>query len=107
MVAVLVFSQQQLVVALVPLALLAAERLFVAVLHHIKLAAHDGLHVVLVGLGHEVERPEHVAVVGEGHGRHPVGLGLLHQARNGGLPIEQRILSVRVQVRENGHASLN
>ena len=103
LVAGLVFGQQQLVVAGVALALLAAKGFFVAVFHQIKLAAHNGLHVVLVGLGHEVERPEHVAVVGEGHGGHPVGLGLFHQGADAGLAVEKGVLGVRVEVREDGH----
>ena len=102
----LVLGQQQLMVALVALPFFFAERLFVTVFHQIELAAHDGLHVVLVGLGHEVERAEHIAVVGEGHGGHAVLLRLLHQGRNAGLAVEQRVLGVAVEVRENGHWTL-
>ena len=102
-VAGLVLGQQQLVVAHVALPFLAAEGLLVTVLHQVKLAAHNGLHVVLIGLGHEVERPKHVAVVGESHRGHAIGLRLLHQLADAGLAVEQRVLRVAVEVRENGH----
>ena len=103
LVAGLVLGQQQLVVAVVLLAALAAEGFLVPVLHQVELAAHYRLDVVLISLSHKVERPEHVAVVGEGHGGHTVGLGLFHQRRNAGLAVEQRILGVGVQVGEDGH----
>ena len=103
MIAGLVLGQQQLVVALVLLPFFFAERLFMTVFHQVKLAAYNGLHVVLIGLGHEVERPKHVAVVGESHCGHAIGLRLLHQLADAGLAVEQRVLRVTMEVRENGH----
>ena len=103
-----VLGQHQLVAALV--AVLAGELLLVAVLHHIELAAHDGLHLqaavvvaVLARFGHELEDPEHVAVVGDGQGGLPIGGGLLVQVRDGGGAVQQAELRVDVEVRERGH----
>ncbi|MCU0353337.1 MAG: hypothetical protein MUD08_06285 [Cytophagales bacterium] len=56
---------------------------------------------MLGGFGHELERPEHVAVVGEGHGGHAVGLGLFHKPPDVGRAVEQRKLGMAVQVAEN------
>jgi hypothetical protein len=64
LVARLVFGEEQLVVPVVFLAFLARKRFLVAVFHEVEFAPYDGLDVVFVRLGYEVERAEHVAVVG-------------------------------------------
>ena len=86
-VAVLVLGQQQLVVAHILVFL--GEFAPMAVFDHVKLAAHNRFDVVLVGFGHELERAEHIAVVGDGNGGHSVGLGFAHQSRYIGGPVKQ------------------
>ncbi len=67
---------------------------------HVHLAADDGLDPLLAGQGVEVHRPEEVAVVGHGQGRHPVLLGLGHQLVELAGPIQERVLRVQMQVHE-------
>ena len=49
---------------------------------------------------------EHVAVVGDGDARLPVGHGLVHQTLDAGLTVEDRVLRVYVKVYELGHAGI-
>ena len=88
------YMRQQLVVAHVFLFL--GEGLQVTVGNQIKLAAHDRLHVILVGFVHKVEGGEHVSVVGHGNGGHAIGLRLFHERADAGLTVEQGILGMGV-----------
>ena len=67
---------------------------------HIKFAAHNRFDPLLGGFGHKLEHAKHVAVVGDGHGGHIVPFSLLNQLLNVGLPVEQRVLGVAVEVRK-------
>ena len=49
------------------------------ILDHVEFATDDGLNALFVALGHELEHPEHIAVVSDGHGGHVVGLGFFEQ----------------------------
>ncbi len=75
----------------------------------VRLGADDGLHARGLGLLPEVERAEHVAVVGDRDGRHLLlGRGL-HERADAGRPVEHRVLAVDVEVDERvvaGHGSL-
>ena len=46
----------------------------------------------------------HVAVVGHGHAAHLVADGLVYECGNGGLPVEDRILGVYVQMYKVFHS---
>ncbi len=90
-------------IAHVLLALAAREALAVPVFDEVEFAPNDGLDAVLLGLGHELERAEHVAMVGQRHAFLAVGLGLGHHGFDGGGTVEQRKLGVVVQMDELGH----
>ena len=75
----------------------------------IELTAHDGFDFrgalfigwigwMVIGLGHELEHPEHVAVITDGQGRHVVLHRLFVQRLDRGSPVEQGILCVNVKV---------
>jgi hypothetical protein len=64
--------------------------------YHVEFAAYDGLHLwraifvlVLARFGHEFERTEHVAMVGNGQRRLPVRHGFLVQRRYAGSAVKQ------------------
>jgi hypothetical protein len=67
------------------------------------LAAEDHLDVVGLGLGVQVDRPEHVAVVGHRDGVHAAGLERREQVLHPDRAVEQAVLGVDVQVRELAH----
>jgi hypothetical protein len=67
------------------------------------LAAKDQLHPGLLGLAVEVERAEHVAVIGDRDRVHPEVLDLGEQILHPDRAIEQAVLGVEVQMREPGH----
>jgi hypothetical protein len=69
---------------------------------HVHLAAEDGLDLLLLAGLVELDRAEHVAMIGEGHGAHPLGLGARHQVLDLERAIEQRVLRVDVEVDELG-----
>ena len=46
----------------------------------------------------------HVAVVGHGHAAHLIADGLVYECGNGGLPVEDRILGVYVQMYKVFHS---
>ena len=67
-----------------------------------ELAADDGLHPLAgAGLG-ELERPEQVAAIGDGHGRHGVAAAKCHQFGYVQRALGQRIGAVDPQVNEVG-----
>ena len=63
------------------------------------LAFAFGLLYVII----ELLDSEHIAVIRHGDSRHAVGHGLVHQMRDAGLSVENRILGVYVQMYEIGH----
>ena len=96
LVAGLIFGQHELVVAHVLFALRPRKTLPVPVFHQIKLAPDDGFDVALVGLGHELESPEHIPVVGQRNALLTVGFGLVHHVGNVGRAVEQTVLGMAV-----------
>jgi hypothetical protein len=50
----------------------------------------------------KLNRPEHVAVVGEGHGAHAKRLGFAYEVLDFEGPVEQRVLRVYVEMNELG-----
>ena len=70
------------------------------VFNHIKFAPDNGFDALLGSFGYELKNPEHIAVIGDGHGRHIVGFSLVNQLLNIGLPIEQGVLGMAMEVRE-------
>ncbi len=71
----------------------------------IGLAAEDQLDVVRLRLGVEVDRPEHVAVVGDRDGVHPELADLREQVFDADRPVEQAVLRVKMEMTERarGH----
>jgi hypothetical protein len=70
---------------------------------HVGLAAEDQLHAGLLRLGVEVDRAEHVAVVGHRDRIHPEAAHLREQILHADRAIEQAVLRVEVEMRESGH----
>ena len=68
----------------------------------IELAADDGLDPGLFGLDVEFQGAEHGAVVGDGHGAHPVFLALGQQVADPDGAVEQAVLGVDMEVDEIG-----
>src|SRR5207249_11614984 len=66
----------------------------------VHLAAEDRLHAVLARRLGELHRPEHVAVVGDGAGRHARRLHARYQLLDLVGAVEQRVLRVQMQVDE-------
>ena len=71
--------------------------------HHLELGAEDRLQADLLGGLVERDRPEHVAVVGEGDGVHPLLLDLLDEVLHLHGPVQHRVLGVDVEMDEVGH----
>ena len=69
----------------------------------VDLAADDGLDAGLLRGVVELDRAEHVPVVGHRERRELEGGGLGHQAVQAARRVEQRILGVQVQMDEVGH----
>ena len=69
------------------------------------LAAEDQLDAVRLGLGVEVDRAEHVAVIGDRDGVHPELLHLGEQVLHADRAVEQAVLRVQMEVGELGHDS--
>ena len=74
---------------------------------HVDFAAQDGFHrpVTLGVLGllagvEELHHPEHVSVVGDGHGGHARGPALLHEFGDAGEPVEKGVLGVQMEMGE-------
>ena len=100
-----VFSQEELVVAFVPV--LFGKTAPVPVGHHIKFTSDDGFYPFVFGrLRHKLERTEHVAVVGDRNGFHTIGSGFFKQRRNTRRAVEQGELGVAVEVCELWHTCL-
>lgn len=106
-VALLVLSQQELVVAVVLLALSPGKHLFMAVLHEVELAAHDGLEPPFIGLRYELEGAEHIAVVGQGDALLSVPDSFIHQGFDVAGPIQQGVLGMAMEVEEIRHNLLS
>jgi len=68
----------------------------------VDLAADDRLDAGLLALEIEFNRAEHVAVVGDGQGLHAGLLGLGNQVLNPNGAVQERVLTVQVQVDEGG-----
>ena len=66
------------------------------------LDSEDRLQPVLERLRLDLERPEHVPVVGHGDGSHPVLQDVLDEVLRPVGTIEKRVLSVQVKVDEVG-----
>jgi len=82
---------------------LLGKFLEVHVLHHIKLAAHNGFDTGLIGFVHKLEGPKHIAVVGNGAGQLTVGGRLFEHIADVGRSVKERKLCVAVEVRELRH----
>jgi hypothetical protein len=67
---------------------------------NVDLAAEDRLHPPVATGVVEVHRPEHVAVVGDGHRLHSEALGLGHELADVTGTIEEAVLGVEVEVDE-------
>ena len=78
----------------------AGRALAAVVVGHVGLGADDRLDALLAALLVELERPVHVAVVGDPDRRLPVGDRLGHQLVEPGGPVEHRELGVDVEVGE-------
>ena len=68
----------------------------------VHLAAEDRLHALLLARLVELDRAEHVAVVGEGHGAHAERLRAADEVLELQRAVQQRVLRVDVQVDELG-----
>ncbi len=68
----------------------------VSLLGYIDLTADDGVNAFRVGGVIELDRTEQVAVIGHGHGRHPLLLDNRHQLGNLAGPVEQGVVGVAV-----------
>src|SRR3984893_4754537 len=64
------------------------------------LTSDDRLDAVLDGFAEELDRAEHVAMVGDGHRGHPGGVGVLEQRVNLVGTVEQTVLGMNVQMGE-------
>src|ERR1700732_386077 len=64
------------------------------------LASDDRLDAVVDGFAEELDRAEHVAMVGDGHSGHPRGAGVLKQRVNLVGAVEQFVLSMDVEMGE-------
>ena len=94
-VALQVFRQDHQVVV-VPLA-----RLFLAGAGgHVELAPQQGLDPRGLGLLVEIQDPEQGAVIGDGHRRHPVSLGLGQEVLEPDGPVQQAVGGVDVEMDE-------
>ena len=84
---------------------------------HIHLASEDGFEgflalffeflVFLVAVVEQLFHSHHVAMIGDGHSPHTVADGLVDQTLYAGLSVEQRIVSVYMQVYEVSHNVLS
>lgn len=77
--------------------------LFAVVLYHIDFASEDGFESRRVGRIVELLYAEHIAVVGNGNGRHAELLGPFHQRGDGGGPIEDGVLRMYMKMSELRH----
>ena len=71
----------------------------------IDLAPDDGLHLCLLRRLIKLDRPEEVAVVGQGDGRHPELRRLADELIHPDRPVQQRVLAVDMEMDERrlGH----
>lgn len=76
---------------------------FAVVLYHIDFASEDGFESRRVGRIVELLYAEHIAVVGNGNGRHAELLGPFHQRGDGGGPIEDGVLRMYMKMSELRH----
>ena len=77
-----------------------AVALFAAAERHVRLDAEDRLDTYPLGSFVEVDRPEHVAVIGQRDRRHPLRVrGTDHIVEAIG-PVQQAVLSVQVEMDE-------
>jgi hypothetical protein len=100
-IAVVVHGEQDQVV--VPARLVVVDAAFLveaASRRDVGLAADDRLHAVLHGLVEELDRAEHVAVVGDGARRHAGGLHARQELLDLVRAVEQRKLRVQMQMDE-------
>ena len=72
---------------------------------HIDFTADNGAQPRLGGLGVKLQGTEHGAVVGDGHGLHPVSLGLLEQRIDADRAVEQAVLGVDMQMNKRAFGS--
>ncbi len=86
--------------AIIPNANDASEELDPAPGGHVDLAPEDGLDAPVPAGVVEVHRPEHVAVVGDGHGLHAEALGLGHELADVAGTVEEAVLGVEMEVDE-------
>ena len=93
MVSLQVLGQQNQMVAA---AFLPARLLEPALRRHIDLAAHNRLDARLGRRLHEFHHPVHIAMVGNGHRIHAKLGGFLHQSRNLGSAVQDRIQSMKM-----------
>ena len=77
------------------------ESLLMTVFGEVKFATHNRFHaLVLCRFRHKLKDAKHIAVVGNGNRRHPVGLGFGEHGRNIGCPVQKGILRVAMKMRE-------
>ena len=62
--------------------------------------SHDRDHSAGLGLAQELDRPEHVAMVGQRNRRHPQRLDPLDQVRDLARPVQQAVMAVAMKMHE-------
>ena len=72
----------------------------------VKLAADDGLHALVSSCVHKMNRAKYIAVVGDRNGRHVQFFDALDQLLYVAGPIEQRVVSMQMQMDKIGHESV-
>jgi hypothetical protein len=75
---------------------LFGELLFVTIFYEVKLTTNNGFNFMFEGLINELENPEHIAMIGNGHGRHTILRSLGHHFLDVGGSVEQAELSMNV-----------
>ena len=86
-------------------ALFLGKGLAKTIFHYIEFATYDGFNLegavfilVFIGFGYEFKGAEHVAVVGDGEGRHSVLDGLFVEALDGCGSVEEGELGMRMEM---------
>ena len=69
---------------------------------NINFTADDRLDTSSMCFGVEVQSTKHVAMIGDGHGRHAILTGTGHQITNTNSTIKQAVLGVDMEVNKIG-----
>ena len=98
LIACIIFGQENQVVGGVP----PGIRLLLepALRSHINLAPDDGMNPISLGLPVKVIRAEHIPVIRQGDGVHPIGRKLFKKLGKSNSPIEEAVLTVKMEMNE-------